>query len=129
MKILKVSSNWSLTVWVFIFSATKSKMMPSIRRLSFWTVFSPYSALQKNQISVVLICTLLKWKEWDHSVEISRFFCHSEFKWNQFCRTCGFYSCHFCNFRGSEISLPWQISAFKKCQKLKKIKLQSFKMC
>lgn len=48
-----VSSNWSLTVWVRIFSATRSKMMLSILRFNFWTVFSPYSALEKeNVISV-----------------------------------------------------------------------------
>ena len=48
----KVSSNWSLTVWVLIFSATKSKMMLSILKFSFWTVFSPYSALQQNSQSI-----------------------------------------------------------------------------
>ena len=46
MKSSKVSSSWSLTVWVLIFSATRSNIMLSILRFSFWTFFSPYSALQ-----------------------------------------------------------------------------------
>ena len=44
----KVSSSWSFTSWVFIFSTTRSLMTPSILRLSFCTVFSPYSALKKS---------------------------------------------------------------------------------
>ena len=52
MKSSKVWSSSSLTFWVFIFSETRSFMMLSMRRFSFCTVFSPYSALERNVVSV-----------------------------------------------------------------------------
>ena len=48
-----------------------------------------------------------------HSVEISWFFYHADFTWNQFW---GFLKCkisHFNTFRGSEFSFSWTFTLFK----------------
>ena len=56
-----VSSSWPLTVWVFIFSDTKSNMMASTLKFCFCTVFSPYSALSMQRNDVKFICTMNTW--------------------------------------------------------------------
>ena len=61
MKSSNVSSNWSLTVWVRIFSDTKSNMMASTLKFCFCTVFSPYSALSMQRNDVKFICTMNTW--------------------------------------------------------------------
>ena len=47
-----------------------------------------------------------------HSVEISEFFCHTDFTWNQFWRLEEVKNCHVCRFRGSEF---WFVISRKIC--------------
>ena len=51
-----------------------------------------------------------------HSVDISGFFCHSDFTWNQFWWFKKLKICHFLQFYGLWILLIWYISTFKKCK-------------
>ena len=52
-----------------------------------------------------------------HSIEISRFFCHLDFTWNQFWRWQKFL--RFCNFTGSEFHLCSQFQPLKNAKNAK----------
>ena len=63
--------------------------------------------------------------DWLNSVEISGFFCHSDFTWNQLRCLQKFKNCHFCIFWGSEF---WDEEIVGNLEGLKitKFKIQSF---
>ena len=50
-------------------------------------------------------------KYYYHSVEISGFYCHSDFTWNQFWCFLMFKNCHFCSFRDFKLWV-WGILQF-----------------
>ena len=63
-----------------------------------------------------------------HSVEISWFFCHSDFTWNQFWWIWKYEKCLFSIFRGFEFLILVNCSLHR-MQKFIEIRIQSLQMC
>ena len=85
-----------ILTWILLAKTQQGCRLPDIWLAEIYVNTGHWPTFSKNFTGVSKLSVTL------HRVEISWFFCHSDFKWNQFWEFLKCKICHFNTFRGSE---------------------------